>query len=220
MKKPYLKTLYLKTLFLILAVIFIAGFAILFANSIEGIYYLYFFIAIVTIAFITLSILFFNLIKQKFNVFILWLNKKKRQFKKLAYLCWKHNWDVTSWIFNSFVYFYEGDYRDSQDSFATNIEDFPNGKIDIMNVYLYITIYRRSNYKNYKNIVINEDSIKLFGSNFNNYKFKIDPEKRIHITPTDNGNIKITRLHHKNALYNLDNEICHWIINRRKHFGM
>lgn len=185
----------------------------------KDIYILYFFIILITIAFISLSIYFFSIIKQKWSMFLGFLHKKKRQLKKLLYLNLKHDWNIIDWTFNSFVYFYENEYEAIEDIYATNIEDFPNGKIDIVNTYRYITKFRKDNIEDYKNLVIN-DRVKIFGSHFSSYKFKIDDEKRIHIHPSDNGNVMLIQIHHENALYQLDNEVCHWIINKRKFFGI
>ena len=64
------------------------------------------------------------------------------------------------------------------------------------------------------------ETMEIFGSHFISYKFKVDAEKRIHIYPSNNGNPMLAQINHENTLYQLDNDICHWIINRRKHFGI
>ena len=185
----------------------------------KDLYFLYFFIALITVAFIVLSIYFFGVIKQQWQIFLTKLYRKGRQFKKLAYLCWKHNWTVTDWIFNSFVYFYENEYKAIEEGFEVEVDNFPKGKVEIVNAYRYITKYRKDNISDFKNMII-KDKIEIFGSHFISYNFRVDDEKRIHIHPSNNGNVVLAQMRHQNALYELDNEVCHWIISKRKFFGI
>jgi hypothetical protein len=187
----------------------------------KDIYVLYFFIALATITFICLSIIFFTELKKMFNKFKtkfkVFLNNKKN--KLILKLCRYYTGTNIDFIFNSFVHFYENDYKKIEDIYETNIEDFPNGKVDILNTYRYITKYRIDNIEDYKNLVIN-DKIEIFGSHFINYNFKVDEQKRVHIHPSNNGNVIMTQMKHQNMLYELDNETCKWILDKRKHFNI
>ena len=185
----------------------------------NDIYILYFFIALATIAFIAISIIFFHQIKQQFNVLMVKLNHKKRQYKKLFYLLKRYEESTIDWIFNSFVYFYENEYKQIEDSFAVDNFNFPEGKIDILNTYRYITKYRIDNIEDFKHLIIN-GGVEIYGSSFTNYNVKVDNDKRIHIHPSSSGNVVSTQMHHQNTLYTLDNETAKWIIDRRKFFGI
>jgi hypothetical protein len=185
----------------------------------DGLYFLYFFIFLITIVFIVLSIYFFSIIKLKWNVFLLILKRKLKQYKKLLYLCYKHKWEINDWIFNSFVYFYKHEYKAIEDGFEIEKENFPSGKIEIVNAYRYITRHRKDNIKDFKDMII-KDRVEIFGSFFISYNFKVDEQRRIHVHPSNNGNVMIAQLKHSNMLYELDNEVARWIIEKRKFFNI
>lgn len=186
---------------------------------IEGIHFLYFFIFLFTITFIGLSIYFFSIIKQKWNVFLLVLSKKYKQYKKLLYLCYKHQWEINDWIFNSFVYFYKHEYKAIEDGFEIEKDGFPRGKAEIVDIYRYITKYRKDNIKDFKDMII-KDRVEIFGSFFISYNFKVDEQRRIHVHPSNNGNVVLAQMKHSNILYELDNEVSKWILEKRRFFNI
>lgn len=134
-------------------------------------------------------------------------------------------------IFQLFKNFYEKNLKELEDSIAFEPDSFPNGKTDLYNMYKWITKTRLQNYEelNMLHYDVIKNSIEYWGQHFEDIRIAVKGFGKIEITPVPfldgnpahretHYNLKVLRL--QNMLYQLDNDMCNWIVVRRKHFNL
>jgi hypothetical protein len=161
--------------------------------------------------------------KHKFEVLI-------KIYKELNYNFHSHAIEITLHLF---THFYEKNFIDIENS-AFPDDDFPNGKVDIVNVYNWITKIRRDNYIELTRLRNSEynmktQSFEFHGAHFQSLKHKIDAYGELKVIPLsdvvyDDGgvrnhlNFEKRLMKIENNLYDLDTQIHDWIIKRRRYF--
>lgn len=93
----------------------------------------------------------------------------------------------------------------------------------------WILEIRVKNYKEYNNIIYNNDKkfFEYWGSSYQGFRFKFDDFGELKIIPIEyieavhpEGIFSNTMMKLQNALYDLDTQKCKWIIDHRKYLGI
>ena len=129
-------------------------------------------------------------------------------------------------IFESFVWFYEKHFAQFH-VWELNDDEFPRGTKEIIDLYQWIKQVRDYNYNLLNVIDYNKKGITYYGKHFNEIGFMIEegmlkifsPKefdgKKSKLTICDDYDILMFKL--RKALYDYDTQICHWIMERRRH---
>lgn len=184
------------------------------------------------------SLLFINRIKQFFIKLFFWLKRfwyKVILFFNITKIILKnvkgqeYGSLLVNTIFDVFCYYYENILSSEANTLALDPYKFENGFIDIYNIYRWIVDIRENNYKDIYSIEYDNDknAFLYYSQYFEGFKFKIDKIGVLHVKPYQYveaedpyTSFSINRLQIIEKLYNIDNEKCMWIIERRKYFNL
>jgi hypothetical protein len=159
-------------------------------------------------------------------LFYTWKHKIKLFFhiKKLL----SHNYDtrMIDTVFTYFIHYYEMNASEIETTREFPVEDFPEGRFELVRVYQYIKEIRKHNldllnhldYNNRKNCPV------FHNMQFSSIRFKvrdfilfIEGHSSLEVFSYLQYSMCITKIN--NALYDLDTEVSAWIIKNRKHLG-
>lgn len=123
-------------------------------------------------------------------------------------------------VFELFCHFYDI-HKHEMEHWGFDRHNFPEGRRDMSDLYRWIKKTRGDNYAEVRNIFEHENDIEYWGVSYKGFKFRINKQGELIITPNDEKDFRFDRmmLRLQNALYRLDTYKCNWIIERRRFFG-
>lgn len=151
-------------------------------------------------------------------------NKLKLIFKVHHIVNNKYDTRMIDTIFAYFIHYYDTNAKEIETDREFPIDEFPDGRYDLIKVYQYIKEFRKDNVRLLSKLDYVKDQIFLYGMPFNHITFKIK-YNQLHIIGATTDEVmtylqySIMRTKIDKALYDLDTEITNWIVKNRNHFG-